>query len=185
MKKVWWTRKSTQILRALKSKKRMKLFNFWAWPAELIDDIRVWNIVRKAVKEESTKAILASYKYQIRVDKIGRLYTVVNVPEEFYEEDKQKMVWAWMVEQLRELDEVLMQCQLNEFLYPEVERVDSPESFAYLVVLSPPIESLSIWKFLTWLLNTGLTVGAVIVTNSLLTYFTGNGFVELFKLIFK
>lgn len=185
MKKIWWTRKSTQIIRALKSKKNMKLFNFWSWPAELIDDIRVWGIVRKAIKEESTKAILSSYKYQIRVDKLGRLYTVINVPEEFYPEDKQKLVWAWMVEQLRELDSVLMQCQLNEFVYPEVERVQDPQSFAYLVILSPPSESLSVWKFLTWILNTGLTIGTIIVINNLVQYFTGNSIVELLSIIFK
>jgi hypothetical protein len=178
MLKILSPRTTTQLLKSLKSRKKMKLFNVWSWPAEVIDDIRTWNIVRKALKEESTKAILAQFKYEIRTDKIGRLYTVINVPEEFYEEDKHKMVWAWMVEQLRELDIVLMQCQLNEFVYPEIERINDKDAFAYLVLLSPPTEFLSFWKFIGWIGNLGLYIGIFTAINTLVINYSGKSILD-------
>lgn len=166
-KKIWWNRIFTKVIRSLKNNNKMKLFNIWSWPAELIDDIRCWNIVRIALKEEPTKILLSSFKYKLRIDSIGRLYTVINIPEEFYEDDKQKLVWAWMVEQLRDLDDILMKCQLSEFLYPSVRRIDDINSFAYLVVLTTSTESLSFFKFLKWLLNIGLIYLTFFILNKI------------------
>lgn len=182
--KKWLNRKFNLLIRTLKTKNKMKLFNFWSWPAELIDDIRTWFIVRSAIKEDLTKSILDSFKYEIRVDKIGRLYTVLNVSEEFYEADKQKLAQYWLVEQLRELDEILLQCNLNDLLYPSVELIKDPNTFAYLIVLSPPAESLSFWKFLFWIFNLSLVAGSLLLLNKIVFILTSYGMFDLFNLLF-
>ena len=180
-KSIWWKKKFTKIIKKLKLSK-MKLFNTWSWPAELVDDIRSWSIVRSALKEELTNSILSTYKYAIRIDKIGRLYTVINVPDEFYEPDKQKLVQYWLVEQLRELDEILMQCGLSEFVYPIIEKIADKDAFAYLIILSPPTESLSFWKFTFWCFNVVLTGVSLILINSIVQNLTGYNFLDLFSL---
>jgi hypothetical protein len=150
----------------------MHIYNIWSWPSQLIDDIRQWRIVRSALKEAEVRQGFASYKYELRVDRIGRIYTVINIPEELYPYEKRDMVWPWMLEQLRELDEILMSVRLNDLVYPEVTRLeDAP---AYLVVLTPSVESISIWKFLRWLFNLGVTIFTLYLVNAIIAKTTGN-----------
>jgi hypothetical protein len=160
----------------------MNWYNIWKWPSEIIDDIRQWLLVRGALKEPETIDALKSWKYELRQDKIGRLYTVINVPEELWPYDKQDQVWPWMVEQLRELDMLLLQRQLSDLVYPEVTRIeDAP---AYLVVLSPSIESLSLSKGLRWLLNLGLVSFSLYVINRIVLKFAGESIITLISSLF-
>jgi hypothetical protein len=160
----------------------MNWYNIWKWPSEIIDDIRQWFLVRSALKEPETLAALTSWKYELRQDKIGRLYTVINVPEELWPYEKQDQVWPWMVEQLRELDMLLLQRQLSDLVYPEVTRIeDAP---AYLVVLSPSTESLSIYKGLRWLFNLGLVTLSLVIINKLVLKFTGQSLITLILSLF-
>ena len=144
----------------------MKWYNIWAWPSQLIADIREWRVVMNALKEAEVIEGLKSYKYELRIDKIGRIYTVINLPEELWELDKKDMVWPWMLDQLRELDELLMQLRLNDLVYPEVEPY--PGAPAYVVKLTTSTESISIWKFLRWLLNCGFVTLAAYLTNAII-----------------
>jgi hypothetical protein len=144
---------STRILHKLKRSK-MKWYNIWSWPASLIDDYRQWRTVKKATQETEVIEKFKNFKYEMRVDKIGRIYTVINIPEELLPYEHRKMVWPWVLEQLREIDDLLLELRLNDLVYPEVEQY--PDAPAYIVKLIPSKESLSIWKFLTWLRNVGI-----------------------------
>ena len=121
---------------------------------------------RKALKEAEVIEGLKSFRYELRIDKIGRIYTVINIPEELWELDKKDMVWPWMLDQLRELDELLMQLRLNDLVYPEVEPY--PNSPAYVVKLVPSTESLSLWKFFRWLLNCGFVTLSIFLINAII-----------------
>jgi hypothetical protein len=170
-----------KILTTLKSKP-MNWYNIWKWPTEIIDDIRQWFMVRAALKEPETMDALSSWKYELRQDKIGRLYTVINVPEELWPYEKQDQVWPWMVEQLRELDMLLLQRQLSDLVYPIVERI--PDAPAYLVVLTPSTESLSWTKGLRWLWNLGLVTVSLILINKIVIKFAGHSIIDLIISIF-
>ena len=170
-----------KILTTLKSKP-MKWYNIWKWPTEIIDDIRQWLMVRSALKEPETIQALQSWKYELRKDKIGRLYTVINIPEELWPYDKQDQVWPWMVEQLRELDMILLQRQLSDLVYPEVTRIDYAP--AYLVVLTPSTESLSWSKGLRWLLNLGIVTITLILINKMSIKFTGDSIISHINSLF-
>ena len=160
----------------------MRIYNFWSWPSQLISDIREWNIVRKALKEVAVQEKFKSFKYELRVDRIGRIYTVVNIPEELWEFDKRNMVWPWMLEQLRELDEMLMSVQLNDLVYPEVDKL--PDAPAYLVVLKSSRESLSIWKFLRWLFNCSFVIFSLIIINQLIGKIFGQTVIQFLTSLF-
>jgi hypothetical protein len=155
----------------------MGLFNFWSWPAELIDDLRQWMVVRSALKEPSTQSELKAFQdLEIRQDKIGRLYTVVNLPEELWPYEKRNMAWPYVLEKLRTVDELLMKVRLNELLFPDVKPID--DAYAYLIVLSPSIESLSIWKLLRWLLNMTVTITTLFLTDRIILKITGSGIID-------
>lgn len=174
IKKRWLSRLLTKI-----RKKDMTLFNFWKWPLEIIDDINQWFMVRRALKEEETIQALKDFPYGLRKDRIGRLYTVINIPEELYPKDKQEQVWPWMVEQLRALDTILMKRQLSDILYPEVKPI--PDAPAYLLILSSSSDSLSILKFLRWLLNLSF-IGALLFMIQRITFvLSGNSIIDLIK----
>ena len=126
---------------------------------DIFDDIQQWLVVRKALKEDSTKELFSKFKYELRTDNIGRVYTVMNIPESLLDlnsADKSNVVWPWVVEQLRLVDELLIKIRLNELLYPDINRI--PNTNAYLMVLTPSTESISIWKLFLWLINIGLVV---------------------------
>jgi len=166
----------------LKSK-NMGLFNFWSWPAELIDDIRQWFVVRSALKEPATDAEFKAFKdLEIRKDKIGRLYTVINLPEELWAYEKQNMAWPYVLDKLRTVDELLMRLRLNELLFPDVRPIeDAP---AYLIILSPSVESFSIWKFLRWLLNLSVTTGTIFLIDRIVLKLSGLGILDHFTSLF-
>lgn len=159
-----------KILKTLKYSK-MNWFNIIKWPAEIIDDIRQWILVRSALKETETQKALKTFKYEIRVDRIGRLYTVINIPEELWPFEKENQVWPWMVEQLRELDDVLMERQLSDLLYPEVTPIEG--SPAYLVVLTPSTDSLKWSKFFGWSLRMGFIFTTLFLANRISLKLTG------------
>ena len=72
-----------KILKTLKSSK-MRIYNIWTYPTMLIDDYRQWKRVRDALKEAEVISGFKQFKYELRTDKIGRVYTVINVPEELW-----------------------------------------------------------------------------------------------------
>lgn len=143
----------------------MTWYNIWKWPIEIYEDIRLWLLVKRALKETETIEALKSFKYELRVDRLGRIYTVINIPEELWPYEKQDQVWPWMVEQLRELDDLLMARQLNDLVYPEVTKIESAPS--YLVVLAPSSESLSWSKFFGWLFRLSVVTLSFLMVNKI------------------
>jgi hypothetical protein len=154
----------------------MRIYNIWTYPTMLIDDYRQWKLVRDASKEAEVISGFKQFKYELRTDKIGRVYTVINVPEELWPYEKRDMVWPWMLEQLRELDDLLMGLRLNDVLYPEVKPIDG--SLSYLVVLTPSTDSLSIWKFLRWIFNLTFVGFSTYLINSIITKIAGTSIMD-------
>lgn len=170
-----------KMLHRLK-KGKMKWYNIWSWPASLIDDIRQWRIVKKATTETEVIEKFREFKYEMRVDRIGRIYTVINVPEELLPYEHRNQVWPWVLEQLREIDDLLLDVRLNDLVYPEVEQY--PDAPAYIVKLIPSSDSFSFWKFLIWLRNVALVTFSFILINKITLKFTGvsiyNFIIDLF-----
>jgi len=170
-----------KILKTLKSK--LMWFNFWKWPKELIDDYRQWSVVKEALQEEDTKQKFANFKYEMRIDKIGRIYTVINVPDELLPFEFRNQVWPWVLDQLREIDELLLSCRLNDLVYPEVQKLE--EYPAYLVVLTPSTESLEWAKFFGWIFNCVFTSSFLFLTNKIITKTTEKSAIDFIISLFN
>ncbi len=160
----------------------MTWYNIWKWPIELIDDIRQWNTVRKALSEPEIQDRFKKFKYELRVDRIGRIYTVINIPEDLLPYEKRDMVWPWVLDELRSIDDLLMECRLNDLVYPEVLPIE--EAPSYLVVLTPSTESFSIWKFLRWGLNTAIIYFILFILNRIALKAFGLSAIDLFLSLF-
>jgi hypothetical protein len=150
----------------------MNPFNIWKWPIDVYEDIRQWKLVNDALKEPETLQAFKRFPYELRIDRIGRIYTVINIPDELLPLDKKDQVWPWVLEQLRELDEILMEVRLNELVFPEVTKIEEYPS--YLVVLTPSTESFSVGKAFSWIFNVGFVSLLSYLSNKLIIKLTGD-----------
>ena len=118
----------------------LSTFSFWA---ELISEIRIWWIFRSAAKEKNNLKKLN--EQELRVDWLGRIYGVVNMPEEVVTAGPQ-VQQAYVLQQINKWGPVTTEMGLSDIIYPEINRI--PGTSAYLVVMWPQYDSLSFWAIL-------------------------------------
>lgn len=110
-------------------------------------DIGNYFFVRKTIKKNI--GTLEWNKYRLRVDWIGRIYTVINLPPEvIYSPDSPEEIRpAWILEESRPLNEYLSNLGLQEVIMPELTPI--PKSVSYLITYTPCFQRLSFkWIFL-------------------------------------
>jgi hypothetical protein len=143
---------------------------------KLIEEIRIWMLSRRVTRSNEEELL----EFGLRVDWIGRLYTVVNLPEEVASQPYSQQ--PYVLSQLRKYDEVLLKLQLSDVLYPEFEKIPGEE--AYLLVLTPEVEYLNTWRFIFntvgWI---GGYFGVVALHNFIQKLYDVNLVQELIKLI--
>jgi hypothetical protein len=143
---------------------------------KLIEEIRIWMLSRRVTRSNEEELL----EFGLRVDWIGRLYTVVNLPEEVASQPYSQQ--PYVLSQLRKYDEVLLKLQLSDVLYPEFEKIPGEE--AYLLVLTPEVEYLNTWRFIFntvgWI---GGYFGVVALHNLIHKLYDVNLVQEIIKLI--
>ena len=112
---------------------------------KLYKDIRVWRKFAKVSKSKESKKILS--ESNLRVDRIGRIYTVVNLPEEVAN-GNEYMHEAWVLQNLGPYNKALEQIGLAGYAYPEMRKIEEPGTAAYLLVLYPEALTISFRRFL-------------------------------------
>lgn len=132
-----------------------KMFNEW----------KIWRTVRKVVKQNRE----AIHKAGFDVDWIGRMYAVVNIPDEIMElpvrnradAEKQSMaVDMYVKENMGEITSLLMELRIADLVvYPsQYERFEGTNSM--LVILAPERYYTKTWKVVFMsLLTAGLLTG--------------------------
>jgi hypothetical protein len=122
--------------------------------------------------------MVKKFPYEMRMDKLGRIYTVINVPENILNTTSAEgdIVWPWVLAELRKVDDLMMKMLLNDVIYPDVSLI--PGTAAYLVVLTPQSESLSLWNILLWILNLVMWTGILLITNAIFTRIFGEGIIS-------
>lgn len=110
---------------------------------DLIKDIRLW--VRFAKVAKQNRAFLE--KNKLRVDRLGRIYTVINLPEEIAQ-GNEYMHEAWVLQHLKPFTQTLLEIGVADYAYPEVSKIDEPNSSAFLVVMYPESEAITFGKIL-------------------------------------
>ena len=117
----------------------------------VIRDIKNYIYLRKITKGEMMDSPLW-VKNNLRVDWIGRIYTVVNLPPEVtMSPDLPKELWpAYLIDQSKGLNEYLTSLNLHEIIIPEYKEI--PDSTSYLLVYYPYFRDLTKWWISTRLI---------------------------------
>jgi len=109
----------------------------------LLKDIRLWRKFAKVAKQSREKL----KESNLRVDNIGRIYTVINLPEEVVQ-GNEYMHEAWVLKNLGPYNKALEEIGLAGYAYPEMERIQEPGSAAYLLVLYPETPTIGWWPII-------------------------------------
>lgn len=107
---------------------------------DVINEINIWRKVRAIAKENEKQLKEAGF----RVDWVGRIYTVINLPEEVVNQPISKEGYILM--KLREYDTLFLNMGIADVIAPEIEEI--PDADAYLLILSPDRDYVKLKPFL-------------------------------------
>lgn len=130
---------------------------------KLYKEIQIWRKIKKIAKAE--EEVLNEKGF--RVDWIGRIYTVINLPEEVATAPISQEGYVLM--KLREHDKFLLELGIADYVSPEFNRIDNTDSF--LLVLSPDRDYFKLWPFLV---SAAKTAGLLLVLRVLYLIFSHN-----------
>jgi hypothetical protein len=108
----------------------------------VITDIRNYLFIKRTIKKN--QGSIEWEKFKLRVDWVGRIYTVINLPPEvIYSPDSPEEIRpAYILEESRPLNEYLTKLNLQEVIMPKISPI--PDSVSYLIVYSPYFQRFSI-----------------------------------------
>ncbi len=130
---------------------------------KLYKELKIWWQIRKVAKSEE----IALQEKGFRVDWIGRIYTVINLPEEVATAPISQEGYVLM--KLREHDKFLLELGIADYVSPEFEKINNTDSF--LLVLSADREYFKLWPFLVSVLK---TAGFILLLRVLYLLFSHN-----------
>ena len=113
---------------------------------DLYKELQVWRKIKKIAKDAEQELSTKGF----RVDWIGRIYTVVNLPEEVVSAPISQEGYVLM--KLREHDKFLLELGVADYVSPEFNQIEGTDSF--LLVLSADREYFKLWPFLISLIKT-------------------------------
>lgn len=111
----------------------------------LYRELRIWYKIRQAAKEN--EEILN--KNGFRVDWVGRIYTVINLPEEVINQPISKEGYVLM--KLRDYDKIFLDLGIATEIFPELMELKDTDS--YLLILSPDRDYIKFYPFLWFLIK--------------------------------
>lgn len=146
-------------------------FKFWK---ELYRDFRVWRTFRKTAKEYQENL---NKDFNLRVDWIGRIYGVINLPEEV-QGASGEIQQAYVTQQIANYGQFMTKIGLADVVYPQIQRI--PNSAGYLVILWPVFEELALLPILAAILRTSF-IGFIFYVIFKFFYVNAHVFVSLWE----
>lgn len=128
----------------------VNIFSYWF---NFFKELRLLYKYRKAALSIKTEL----EKEGLRVDNLGRIYTVINLKEELLSQPE-LMQQSYVLGQLGPLTNILMKYGMADSSFPEIEKIEG--SASYLIILWPERDYVDLGGFFA---NTALTtiVGCV------------------------
>jgi len=130
---------------------------------KLYKELKLWWQIRKVAKSEETTLREKGF----RVDWVGRIYTVINLPEEVATAPISQEGYVLM--KLREHDKFLLELGIADYVSPEFNKINDTDSF--LLVLSADREYFKLWPFLK---SMAKTFGLVFILRLIYLIFSHN-----------
>lgn len=112
------------------------------WIKRAYRELKEWQAIYRATKRDAVQQDLE--KSGLKVDWIGRAYTVVNVPPEFT--NNEHTVQSYVLSKLRDLNSITLNLGISDVVYPEVKQIKGTTQ--YLIVLGPKFEDLTFSRIL-------------------------------------
>ena len=128
----------------------------------LYREIQTWRKVKKIAKEYEASLDQAGF----RVDWIGRIYTVINLPEEVLSHHP-SVQEGFVLQKLRDYDKYFLGLGIADVIVPEFEKIEGEGAF--LLILSPDRRYFRLWPFLGFVLK---TTGIIMLLRILYNIFT-------------
>jgi hypothetical protein len=113
---------------------------------KLYKELQIWYKIRKITNENKTKLLDKGF----RIDWVGRIYTVINLPEEVVNQPISQEGYVLM--QLREHDKLFLSMGIADYVSPELIQI--PETDSFLLILSPDRDYLKFWPFFVSFIKT-------------------------------
>lgn len=108
----------------------------------LVRQIKTWRVVQKALKESELLDEIEENGF--RIDWVGRLYTVIHLPEEV-EKKPREIQELYILSQLRDFDQLFLRIGISDLISPEFSQIDNNN---YLLVVCPDYDTFKWWKLL-------------------------------------
>ncbi len=151
---------------------------FWV---ELSKELRIWYIFKKTANQYQDNL---NKEHELRVDWLGRIYGVVNLPEEV-QTASGEIQQAYVLQCITKYGQTMLNMGIGDIVFPEIQKVKN--SASYLVILWPAFDTLQIIEiikglFKTTFIGTVIYLAVRLATNnseSLLTAW--NWFISLFN----
>jgi hypothetical protein len=106
----------------------------------LYKELKIWLNIRRIAKEAEQKLNEKGF----RVDWVGRIYTVINLPEEVVSAPISQEGYVLM--QLREHDKLFLDLGIADYVSPEFNPI--PDTDSFLLVLSADREYFKLWPLI-------------------------------------
>jgi|TARA_R110002074_G_scaffold211633_2_gene381102 hypothetical protein len=106
----------------------------------LYKELKIWLKIRSIAKEAEQKLNEKGF----RVDWVGRIYTVINLPEEVVSAPISQEGYVLM--QLREHDKLFLDLGIADYVSPEFNPI--PDTDSFLLVLSADREYFKLWPLI-------------------------------------
>ena len=116
------------------------------WLFNVIQEIRIWLKIRKIANEN--RNLLKEKGF--RIDWIGRIYTVINIPDEIFTSAMTNESYVYM--KLQEFSPVFLEIGIADYVSPEVEEIEG--AGAFLLIISPNRNYFRLWEFIKFLVKT-------------------------------
>ena len=109
----------------------------------LIREIRHWIRFARITKSQSEYL----NENNMRVDWLGRIYTVINMPEEIAN-NQQAVQEGWVISQLQPMNAIIEKVGVADVVFPEMSKINEPGVSAYLIAMWPDFQEIDFWKFI-------------------------------------
>ena len=113
------------------------------WLFKVIKELRIWFKIRNIAKE-SAKTL---NEKGFRVDWIGRIYTVINIPDEVLSSAVTNESFVYM--KLQELSPVFLEIGIADYVSPEIMEI--PDTGSYLLIISADRNYFRLFEFVKFL----------------------------------
>ena len=131
---------------------------------DLYNELKIWNKIRSIAKESETQLKEKGF----RIDWVGRIYTVINLPEEVVSAPISQEGYVLM--QLRKHDQFLLELGIADYVSPEFNPIPNTDSF--LLILSADREFFKLWPFVKSMCK---TLGLILLLRLAYVVFTSHG----------